>query len=301
MYSMDDNSQSKNPSESLSLFMRYQGKMDILPGGCGMKAQRIIWGFALIGLGLFLILERMGFLPEGVSPWGIVIALLLIAFGVSWIISASGIRNAGAPRHVSIPKEHASSASIQLDYGAGELIVKGGAAADVLVEGDFLEGVEYSSRVENSTLKVNLKTPSMDWGIVPVWSIRQRRWELLLAQDIPMSLVFNNGANSSDLDLRQVLVQDLQINTGASNTQIRMPASAGHTNAFIKAGAASITVSIPENVAAQIHVVGAISTVNIDSVRFPRHGDVYRSPDYGAAENRLDLKLECGVGSIEIK
>lgn len=266
-----------------------------------MKAQRIIWGFALISLGLFLILERLGFLPEGVNPWGIVIALLLIAFGVSWIISAGGMRNAGTPRHVSILKEHASSASIQLDYGAGELIVKGGAPADVLIEGDFLEGIEYSSRVEDSTLKVNLKTPSMDWGIVPVWRIRQRRWELMLAQDIPMSLVFNNGANSSDLDLGQVLVQNLQITTGASNTQIRMPASAGHTNAFIKAGAASITVSIPENVAAQVHVIGAISTVNIDTVRFPRRGDVYISPDYEAAQNRLDLKVECGVGSIEIK
>jgi len=265
-----------------------------------MKTQRIIWGVALIGLGVILVLERIGLLPEGVSAWGIIFALLLIAFGVTWIVSAGRRHTVGTPRHLSILKENASSATIQLDYGAGELIVKGGAAPGILAEGDFLEGIEYSSRVEDSVLQVHLKTPSMDWDIIPVWGMQQRRWELALAQDIPLSLVFNNGANSSNLDLEQVVVQDLLINTGASNTQIKMPASAGHTHAFIKAGAASINISIPGNVSAKIQIVGAISSVNINTQRFPRQADVYVSPDYESAANRLDLRVECGVGSIDI-
>lgn len=266
-----------------------------------MKTHRIIWGVALIGLGVFLVLERIGFLPEGVNAWGIVFALLLIAFGVTWIVSAGKGFTKGTPRHLSIQQESAASATIQLDYGAGELIVKGGAAPGILVEGDFLEGIEYSSRAENSALMVNLKTPSVDWGIIPVWGMRQRRWDLALAEDIPVSLVFNNGANSSNLDLERVVVRDLQINTGASNTEIKMPASAGHTNAVIKAGAASINVSIPENVAAKIQIIGAISSVNINAQRFPRQADVYVSSDYESAVNRLDLRVECGVGSINIQ
>lgn len=266
-----------------------------------MKTQRIIWGAALIGLGVFLVLQRTGFLPEGVNAWGIVFALLLIAFGITWIVSAGKGFTKGIPKHLSIQQENAASATIQLDYGAGELIVKGGTTLGTLVEGDFLEGVEYSSRVEDSALIVNLRTPSVDWGILPVWEMRQRRWDLVLAQNIPVSLVFNNGANSSNLDLEQVVVRELQINTGASNTEIRMPASAGHTNAIIKAGAASINVSIPANVAAKILVAGAISSVNIDTQRFPRRADVYLSPDYESAVNRLDLRVECGVGSVNIQ
>lgn len=266
-----------------------------------MKTHRIIWGVALIGLGVFLILDRMGFLPEGVSAWGIVLALLLVAFGVTWIVSAGRRNTGGVPRHLSIKKENASSATIQLDYGAGELKVQGGANPGLLLEGNFLEGIEYSSRVENSMLKVNLKTPSIDWGIIPVWGLQRRLWDLVLAQDIPLSLVFNNGANSSNLNLEQVVVRDLLINTGASNTEIRMPASAGHTNAVIKAGAASIHIFIPEQVAAKIQMIGAISSVNINTQRFVRQADIYVSPDFESAANRLDLRMECGVGSIEIQ
>jgi hypothetical protein len=69
----------------------------------------------------------------------------------------------------------------------------------------------------------------------------------------------------------------------------------------IEAGAASIVLRVPENVAARIRVGGALSGVQVDRDRFPRQGDVYQSPDYETAENKAEIHVETGVGSITVR
>jgi hypothetical protein len=39
----------------------------------------------------------------------------------------------------------------------------------------------------------------------------------------------------------------------------------------------------------------------VDSQRFPMMGDAYQSADYNEAQNKLDLDLETGVGSVDIR
>jgi len=40
--------------------------------------------------------------------------------------------------------------------------------------------------------------------------------------------------------------------------------------------------------------------LKIDNNRFPVKGSVYETPDYETAENRVEIMVEAGVGSIEI-
>jgi len=41
--------------------------------------------------------------------------------------------------------------------------------------------------------------------------------------------------------------------------------------------------------------------MNIDKSRFPRQGDVYISPDYESAANRVSLKILADVSRLTIK
>ena len=66
------------------------------------------------------------------------------------------------------------------------------------------------------------------------------------------ALEFNTGAGEARLDLTDLRVTNLRLQTGASSTDVTMPANAGHTKAKIDAGAASITIRIPSGVAARI-------------------------------------------------
>jgi hypothetical protein len=96
-------------------------------------------------------------------------------------------------------------------------------------------------------------------------------------------------------------VTELKLKSGASSTQMTLPAHAGHTRAQIESGAASVNVRIPEGVAARIRTRAGLASIQVDTQRFPRSGEYYQSPDYEAAEHRVDLDVQTGVGSVDVR
>ncbi len=60
-------------------------------------------------------------------------------------------------------------------------------------------------------------------------------------------------------------------------------------------------IAIPEGVAARIHTQGALSSVSVNTVRFPKTQGYFQSPDYETSTNRVDLEAEIGVGSLVIR
>jgi hypothetical protein len=54
-------------------------------------------------------------------------------------------------------------------------------------------------------------------------------------------------------------------------------------------------------VAAQIRTRGGLNTVSVDQSRFPAAGaDLYRSPDFATARNKVDITVETGVSTIRV-
>jgi len=96
-------------------------------------------------------------------------------------------------------------------------------------------------------------------------------------------------------------VSDLTIHTGASKTHLTLPAQAGYTRARISSGAASVHIDVPPGVAAHVHGAMGLGTVNVDSARFPRRNGSYESPDYATAVNRVELDIEGGIGSVDVR
>jgi hypothetical protein len=121
-----------------------------------------------------------------------------------------------------------------------------------------------------------------------------------LTNAIPLSLDIDVGAAEARYDLSNLYVTDLKLETGASETELTLPASAGFTRARIKAGAAEVRVRVPEGVAARIKATGGLADIQVDSSRFPRQGDVYRSASYDSAEHKVEIDAEAGVGALKI-
>ncbi len=62
-----------------------------------------------------------------------------------------------------------------------------------------------------------------------------------------------------------------------------------------------LELRVPENVAAQIKIDGALlDTSEIDQSRFPKSGDVFCSPNYSTAANKVEINIEAGVGKVVI-
>lgn len=260
----------------------------------------IFWGIALIVLGGLFLLETLGLMPTGINVWSIFWPLALIAFGISALIGAfrPAAREAQALR---LGLEGACSGWVKVSHGAGELMIDDRAGPDELVNGSFGGGVEHRLRRDGDEAGVELRPLGkvVTFGGPGGW--RGYDWTVGLNPEIPYRLEVEAGANRSRLDLTNLKVNRLRLETGASATEIDLPARAGHTAAVIKAGAASVNVRIPPGVAARIHATGGLASINVDLNRFARaSGSEYRSADYDTAENRVDLDIETGAGSVRV-
>ena len=96
-------------------------------------------------------------------------------------------------------------------------------------------------------------------------------------------------------------VGELQVQTGASSSDITLPAMAGYTRVTVKSGAAAVNLRIPEGVAARINIQSGLAGISVDTMRFPQNAGVYETPGYATAANKAEIRIETGVGSIDIR
>jgi hypothetical protein len=265
-----------------------------------MRKSATFWAIVLILAGVLLLVGSLFDIATGRLIWPII----LIALGV-WIIW--GIL--AGPRAVetetaAIPLEGARQARVRIRHGAGRLRVDSSANPGELASGTFGGGLDVQSTREGDALDVEMriKMHGFDYAWPWMWGPgRGLDWTFGLSREVPLALDFQTGASETWLDLTDLRVSDLRVQTGASANDIILPANAGLTRVKINSGAASVVVRVPASVAARIKIKAGAAGVAVDKGRFPRAEGVYQSPDYDTAANRADIDVETGAGSIEVK
>jgi hypothetical protein len=269
-----------------------------------MRRGGFFWGAVLVILGIFLLLDNLGFLDAlGVNLWNLLWPAFLILLGLWFLWGTLFGRRAQESQQVSVPSEGAEKARIHIQHGAGRLTIGSGTAPGNLLEGAFSGGVDQRSRRAGDTLEVDLKVPANSLWVFPfAWGPGfGHDWSIRLRPDTLLAIDLSTGANDAQLDLTDLKVTDLRLQTGASSTELTIPAAAGFTRAEIESGAASVSIRIPPAVAARIRAKGGLADINVDQNRFPRSGDAYQSSDYDFAANKIDLLIQTGVGSVRIR
>ena len=132
------------------------------------------------------------------------------------------------------------------------------------------------------------------------WLDRRSDWNVGLTAEVPLDLKVDAGASRAVLDLSELRVRSLELQTGASETRILLPRAAGTTTVRAQAGAASLTIEVPNGVAARIRTRMALGSAQIDQSRFPASSGGYESTDYATSANRVDIDIGGGVGSVRI-
>lgn len=264
-----------------------------------MKRYKLTWGIVLLVVGSLLLLDNLNvFAFLGVSIWKLIWPMGLIAMGI-WVLWLSmGDHDTGEVQEISVPVDIAEAYTVNLKYGAGELIIGSELESESLLQCTSQGGLLHHIDDTVDSKKITLSSPA---HIKPFRFINNRKWDVTLNGSIPCDLVLSTGACETRVDLTHTLVQSLRLDTGASSTHIMLPSQAGMTKVSGSGGAASLTVVVPPEVAARITVKGGIYSANVDKNRFPRNGNYYQSPDYETALNKVDMKLDMGVGSIEVR
>jgi hypothetical protein len=298
----------------------------------------VIWPLILIFIGGVFLLQNTGYLPQNFwvnlwRLWPVVLVLigveLLLAHRVHWLIllglaavvlvaGAVGINmempgstDTGVTTTRQTNLDGASKAAVTVRFGAGTLnlgpILQPAAdqLASMTYQGPQQLVPEPRYTVSGGVGQLEyLSSPKGGPGPVPFATGRAdaTQMDLTLSPQVPItSLTVQTGATNARLDLSGLQVGALDLSIGAATTWLRLPEAAGLTTAHISGGASTLTIEVPQGVAAQIQLRGGLSTVNVDQSRFPQVSDnLYRSPDYDTATNKVDLSIETGVTTIQI-
>jgi hypothetical protein len=272
-----------------------------MKGEFPMSRRNLFWGFMLVFIGVLFLLSTSG-LIKGIDPWSLIWPAFLIGLGL-WILFGNLLarRSAGDTQQINLLLEGAASARVKINHGAGRLTLDSRASPGEMLSGSFVGGVQYKVDRSGSEVRVKLRVPDnafpfINWG----WS-HSLDWTIGLNREIPIALEVGSGANESKLDLTDLRVTELQVHTGASATDISLPANAGYTRVSCEGGVAGLELRVPTNVAARIHYRGGLSSVNVSTSRFPPSGDGYQSVDYDTAANKVDIDVHMGIGSVNIR
>jgi hypothetical protein len=235
-----------------------------------------------------------------ISAWQLIFSFFLIGVG-GWILWASTRSGVSYDTEVlSIPLEGTEEAHVHIDFGAGELKVRGATDAATLLSGTCT-AIEHRITREGAKARVKLSSPAVfvtPWNWVNTY---RRVWDLSLSAAIPLSVTAHTGASDNKIDLSTLRVTRLKIDSGASSTTVTLPAHAGYTEVRGSTGAASLDIIVPQGVAARIHTSSALASVSVDRSRFPKTDSGYQSPDYDTAANKADISFDVSVGSISIR
>ncbi len=213
--------------------------------------------------------------------------------------AASGAGPSGAsPETLAVPLGGASTGEVALAFGAGRLEIAGASSPGDLVDGSFRGGVR---REDGGPGRVRLSTPGQAfWGMG--WDRVPFEWRLGLSAEVPLRLSIEVGAARTLADLSALRVTELRIRTGASETEVVLPAAAGFTRVDAEGGAAALRFRVPPGVAARIRTTVALGSSDIDTGRFPRDPlGGWASPDFETAGNKVEIEFRGGVGSVSVR
>jgi hypothetical protein len=250
------------------------------------------WPLVWIVVGGLLLASTTGNLGAGplelVGEWWPAVAIALGA----WFLVGAFMPRPGPNELLVVPVNGLTQAAVRIRFGAGELSTTRAQPGD-LVDGRFEGGVLVHRAGHGIELEQD-----MTFGIP--WLDHASNWAVGLSGEIPLDLRVETGAARAHLDLSELQVRSLDLQTGASETRVRLPRNAGATSIRAETGMAALVIEVPDGVGAKIRGRITLGSNDVDQARFPKTLDGYASPDYATAANRADIEVRGGMGSVQV-
>jgi N-terminal domain of toast_rack, DUF2154 len=199
---------------------------------------------------------------------------------------------------VSIDKGSVDHANIELDMGAGELAVSGGASK--LVDGRFEFNIASGeptvrSSVTGTHATITIQQPK---GI-HVRGHQRYRWNLDLNDKVLTDLAINCGAGQARLKLGELALRTLTVHMGAGQVDLDLEGTPSRDyDVDISGGVGQATVRLPRNVGIRAEAHGGIGQIDVTGLE--KRGDYYQNNLWDNGKVNVRLKVQGGIGEIKI-
>jgi len=199
----------------------------------------------------------------------------------------------------SVEMGDAKAVRVELNLGAGDLKVTGGAKK--LLEADFTYNVaKLKPVVEYTDGTLVVRQPDVS-GLPVLRDIADYRneWDLRLNDEVPIDLSVDVGGGTSDLQLTGLSLTGLNVSLGAGTYTVDLSGDwARNLDVTIDVGAANISVRLPRDVGARVKVESGPHTT--EATGLTKDGDVYTNAAYGVSEVTMQVDMQSGIGQINL-
>ena len=268
------------------------------------------WPLILIFIGLGKMLDSMRARqnPGAPAASSIGVTVAVVAFiGVLAILLwhgrsfSRGRRDSSFIRHEShtVDLQNARSVSSSVQASAGQLTISEGSRH--LLDADFSFSDSYASphvdyHVDDSgvgQLTISQDDRSSHFGA------SHNDWNLRFSDDVPLELKIDMGAGQGHFRLRDLLLTRLKVDMGAGQVDVDLTGDRKKDlDADIEGGVGQATIRLPAKVGVAVRASGGLGAINAHGLK--RDGDEYTNDVYGKTPATIHLKVEGGVGEINL-
>ncbi len=199
---------------------------------------------------------------------------------------------------VAIDLGQADHANVELDIGAGELGVRGG--AQKLLEGQFEYSLpEWKPQVHSSLTGSHATVTIREPEGISLSGKRRYNWDLELNDKVLLDLALNCGAGQARLDLGDLDLRNVTVHMGAGQVDLDLR---GHPtrdyDVSVSGGVGQATVHLPQGVGIRAEAHGGLGSIDVSGLE--KRGDHYENSLYDNAKVNMRLRVEGGIGEIRI-
>ncbi len=305
-----------------------------------MKPKHVFWGLFLVMLGTLILLSNLSLLniqlgtmwkfwPLVIILWGIsyIIKTDFVKFlfaGVAAIILALSIYGAGqscmnicnkgidfefadgdsysyadTTRMIESFEKNIKHADLKVDAGAGifkineatadlvSVVALGDKSNYILTRNDSGDGTAIEVRMKKAKFKLqkghNRNRIDMNLNPNPIWNMN-----------------FDLGAAEINFDLSPYKVSTAKLDVGAASLELKLGDKYPETIVDVDAGASSIKILIPDSSGCEIKSDVSLSSKHFKDFR-KINSDLYRTENFDTAKNKIYLRLDAAVSSVEVK
>jgi hypothetical protein len=198
----------------------------------------------------------------------------------------------------SVDLKGAKSVEVQIEMGAGELVMRGGTAS--LMDADFrYRGSDGKPEVQYEVT-----------GTRGVLTVRQpnhhslgnndkNHWELRMNEDTPMDVRVKLGAGDGRLDLGNTALHNLDVEVGAGEMKVDLTGHPrGDMEVRIRGGVGEATVRLPKRARLDVEAHGGLGEITAHGLI--KRGDRWVNEPTGQADSTIHVSVNGGIGQINL-
>src|SRR5574341_419746 len=228
--------------------------------------------------------------------------IVIVLFVVPLLAGCSSRARVGAlqTESQSVELGDAKPARVEINFGAGDLAVTGG--AEKLLEADFTYNVaKLKPVVEYTDDTLVVRQPETE-GLPVLRDIEDFRneWVLRLTDGMPMDLSIDIGGGTSDLQLAGLSLTGLDVSLGAGKSTVDLSGDwRRDLDVSIDSGAAEISVLLPRDVGVRVEVERGPTIIEASGLT--QDENVYTNAAYGVSDVTMKINMEAGIGRINLE